>query len=170
MEIFVLVVCVSVLKLVFCKAIINHPDALKFPSKFLIRYCLIFLKIWLCVYLNCSFNKVTVNLVAMLKWYCIISVCYLVKWRRPKTIRRLAFGIFFWRFSLSLFLSSQCFFLRLCHRPWRNIDERVQLIIECNIVVSSHRRCSVKKGASKNFANFPMKHLCWSLFLIKLQV
>ena len=34
---------------------------------------------------------------------------------------------------------------------------------------SSHRRCSVKKGVLKKFGNFPGKHLCWSLFLIKLQ-
>ena len=33
----------------------------------------------------------------------------------------------------------------------------------------SHRRCSVKKRVLKNFANFIEKHLCWSLFLIKLQ-
>ena len=31
---------------------------------------------------------------------------------------------------------------------------------------SSRRRCSVKKGVLKNCAG---KHLCWSLFLIKLQ-
>ena len=30
-------------------------------------------------------------------------------------------------------------------------------------------RCSVKKDFLKNFANFKGKHLCWSLFLIKLQ-
>ena len=35
---------------------------------------------------------------------------------------------------------------------------------------SSYRRCSVKKGVFKNFANFTGKHLCWSLFLITLQV
>ena len=29
---------------------------------------------------------------------------------------------------------------------------------------SSHRRCSVKKGVLKNFANFTGKHLCWSFF------
>ena len=40
---------------------------------------------------------------------------------------------------------------------------------ECNIFRSSHRRYSVKKGVLKNFANFKGKHLCWSLFLIKLQ-
>ena len=30
------------------------------------------------------------------------------------------------------------------------------------------RRCSVKKVVLKNFADFTGKHLCWSLFLIKL--
>ena len=34
---------------------------------------------------------------------------------------------------------------------------------------SSHRRCSLKKGLLKNFTIFIGKHLCWSLFLIKLQ-
>ena len=31
------------------------------------------------------------------------------------------------------------------------------------------RRCSVKKGVLKNFANFTEKHLCWNLLLLKLQ-
>ena len=31
------------------------------------------------------------------------------------------------------------------------------------------KRCSVKKGVLKKFANLTGKHLCWSLFLIKLQ-
>ena len=30
---------------------------------------------------------------------------------------------------------------------------------------SSHRKCSVRKGVLKNFANFTGKHLCWSHFL-----
>ena len=30
----------------------------------------------------------------------------------------------------------------------------------------SHRRCSIKQGALKNFANFTGNNLCWSLFLI----
>ena len=34
---------------------------------------------------------------------------------------------------------------------------------------SSHRRCSVKKRVLKDIANFTGKHLCWCLFLIKLQ-
>ena len=35
---------------------------------------------------------------------------------------------------------------------------------------SSHRSCSVEKCVLKHFANFPGKHLYWSLFFIALQV
>ena len=34
---------------------------------------------------------------------------------------------------------------------------------------SSQRRWSMRKGVLKNSANFTGKHLCWSLFSIKLQ-
>ena len=34
---------------------------------------------------------------------------------------------------------------------------------------SSHRRCSVKRGVLENFAIFKWKHLCWNLFLMKLE-
>ena len=34
---------------------------------------------------------------------------------------------------------------------------------------STHRRCSIRKGVLRNFAKFTGKHLCQSLFLIKLQ-
>ena len=34
---------------------------------------------------------------------------------------------------------------------------------------SSHPRCSIRKGLLINFAKFTEKHLCQSLFLIKLQ-
>ena len=33
---------------------------------------------------------------------------------------------------------------------------------------SSHLRCYIKKAVLKNFAIFTWKHVCWSLFLIKL--
>ena len=32
------------------------------------------------------------------------------------------------------------------------------------ILRSSHQRCSLKKGALKNFSMFTGKHLCWSPF------
>ena len=38
-----------------------------------------------------------------------------------------------------------------------------------SVARNSHQRCSVKKSVLKNLANFTEKHLCWSLFLIKLQ-
>ena len=34
---------------------------------------------------------------------------------------------------------------------------------------SSYRRCSITKSVLRNFATFTGKHLCWSIFLIKLQ-
>ena len=36
------------------------------------------------------------------------------------------------------------------------------------LIRSSHRRCSIKKYALKNFAKFTGKHLCQSLFFNKL--
>ena len=36
-------------------------------------------------------------------------------------------------------------------------------------VVTAKLEVFCTKGALKNFANFSGKHLCWSLFLIKLQ-
>ena len=39
----------------------------------------------------------------------------------------------------------------------------------CENLKKQPPRCSVKKGVPNNFANFTGKHLCWILFLIKLQ-
>ena len=36
-------------------------------------------------------------------------------------------------------------------------------------VINSHGRCPVKKGVPKHLANFTVKHLCKSLFFIKMQ-
>ena len=38
----------------------------------------------------------------------------------------------------------------------------------CSKFISSHRRCSLKTGALKNFAKFTGKHLCQSLFFNKV--
>ena len=35
---------------------------------------------------------------------------------------------------------------------------------------TSHRRCSIKRSLGKSFAIFTGKHLCWSLFSIKLRL
>ena len=43
------------------------------------------------------------------------------------------------------------------------------LWVKFPIYRSSHRRCSVRKGVGRTFAKFTGKHLCRSLFLIKLQ-
>ena len=40
---------------------------------------------------------------------------------------------------------------------------------ECNLYRSSRSQMFFKIGVLKNFAIFAEKHLCWSLFLIKLQ-
>ena len=51
--------------------------------------------------------------------------------------------------------------------PLRHIMNHRDLL---SLFRSSHRKCSVKKSVLKNFTNFTGKHLCWSLFLISLQV
>ena len=51
---------------------------------------------------------------------------------------------------------------------WQDCKIFTNLVLSQTPSRSSHRRCSVKKGVLKNFANFIGKHLCWSLFLIKL--
>ena len=38
-----------------------------------------------------------------------------------------------------------------------------------NIFGFCHRRCSIKKAVFQGFAIFTVKHLCWSLFLMKVQ-
>ena len=38
-----------------------------------------------------------------------------------------------------------------------------------SLTLSSHRKCSIKKGAFKNLRKFTEKHLCRSHFLIKSQ-
>ena len=37
-----------------------------------------------------------------------------------------------------------------------------------NLIHSSHRKCSVRKGVLQNFAKFKGKHLCESLFFNKI--
>ena len=52
----------------------------------------------------------------------------------------------------------------LCNRIQRSIING-----SFNSGRSIQRRCSVRKGVLENFAKFTRKHLCRSLFLIKLQ-
>ena len=50
-----------------------------------------------------------------------------------------------------------------------NICLRIIVNVWYRLFRSSHERCSVKKDVLKNFVNLIGKHLCWSLFLIKLK-
>ena len=45
-----------------------------------------------------------------------------------------------------------------------------EFVVSSSYNRSSHRMCSLKKAALKNFAIFTGQGLCWSLFLIKLQI
>ena len=67
-----------------------------------------------------------------------------------------------------------CKFLIKIKNMWRRkIKEQApQLILLCcsRTVRSSHRSCSIKKAVFNKFRNNHRKHLCWSLFLKKLQV
>ena len=76
-----------------------------------------------------------------------------------------------------------CFFIFIVHKTadnrlfWKSDALRRKRLftqgkvfgVRLIITRSRHRRCSVKRGVLKNFANFTGKHLCWSLFLIMLQ-
>ena len=62
-------------------------------------------------------------------------------------------------------------FLHKCDIGLRWVNKKDRLVAQENILKSNvnehqkqHRRCSVKKGVPKNFANFTRKHLCRSLF------
>ena len=66
-----------------------------------------------------------------------------------------------------------CKFLIKIESTWRHEikEQTLQLaLLYCGRTVrSSHRRCSIKKTVLKNYAILTGKHLCWGLFLIKLQ-
>ena len=53
---------------------------------------------------------------------------------------------------------------------WQDYKIFTKLVLLQTPFRSSRRRWSVKKGALKNLWNFTAKHMCSSLFLIKLQV
>ena len=63
---------------------------------------------------------------------------------------------------------------RITCKKWSNTQLYFAVVLkECRKLAkrakSSYRRCSVKKGALKDFTNFTGEHLSWSFFLIKLQ-
>ena len=68
----------------------------------------------------------------------------------------------------SLLLSQVCTEERRKQRKWMRIWIRKRDSIGAYYSGSSHQRCSVKKGALRNFAKFTGKHLCQSLFFNKV--
>ena len=82
-------------------------------------------------------------------------------------------SLLFWMFPFLLF--------RLLHE-WILVLHRAAMLMKFSytgsaqspkvnhrVFKSSHRRCSIKKAYIKNLEIFAGKHLCWSLFLRKLQ-
>ena len=55
------------------------------------------------------------------------------------------------------------------HFKWYKIHQHYFLQSISNIIRNSHQKCSMKKGVLRNFTKFTGKHLCQSLFLIRLQ-
>ena len=49
------------------------------------------------------------------------------------------------------------------------IEEITKQSLNRLLLLFVYQRCTVEKGVLTNFANSKGKHLCWSLFLIKLQ-
>ena len=78
------------------------------------------------------------------------------------------------RRCMGKFLVGECIFKLFCHcESWRWWQICYACIAENPLnrllLLLILKRWSVKKGALKNFANFTGNHLCWSLFIIKLQ-
>ena len=51
-----------------------------------------------------------------------------------------------------------------CEIAWMMKFQKSDADLFSNLVRSNHKMCSVKKVVLKNFANFPGKHLSWSVF------
>ena len=111
--------------------------------------------------------KKTGNLI-MFRWYFSkYEIC-------SKSFTKVLYG--------NMFLVSENIFKLVCHcASWkwsqiccphvRDIAEKsLNKLLLLFILKSSNRRWSVKRGVLKYFANFTGNHLCWSLFIIKLQV
>ena len=65
----------------------------------------------------------------------------------------------FWAiFSFPFWLKLNLWVLVLC----------VSFFLKFSYFTTSHRRCSIKKGALKNLARFAGKHMCWGLFFNKV--
>ena len=83
--------------------------------------------------------------------------------------------------NIGVFLTVIMKFLRtaILKNIWTAASESFSFNVSLNLSIheqitwwtsrSSHRRCSVRKSALRNFAKFTGKYLCQSPFLIKLQ-
>ena len=60
--------------------------------------------------------------------------------------------------------ASTCSYYILMYKYECQISKQIKCLL-----INSHRKCSLKKGVLKNFTNFTGNHLCWGLYLIKLQ-
>ena len=78
---------------------------------------------------------------------------------------------------LELIKKVTCFIFSSPKKPTFDIkrrctrDKKKRKIVEIDYDLKDRNSCSqmfLKIGVLKNFANFTGKHLCWSLFLIKL--
>ena len=54
-------------------------------------------------------------------------------------------------------------------KPYNQPGSLPEVLTITNTSRSSHRRCCIKETVLRNFVIFTAKHLCWSLFLTKLQ-
>ena len=100
-------------------------------------------------------------------------------------LEKSAFSTYSFGFCLSMFYFFVFLFLCVsvsllfCTMFWIQCLNRLNnlQVIKINVLFkfvftlfrSSHRRWFIKKAVLKNFAIFTWKHLCWSLFLRKLQ-
>ena len=93
----------------------------------------------------------------------------LVQWLLLSTTRQ----IYMWKNVFSNLCNSHFAFFFLSFFIVMNVD--LQIFVKTHVLLyfynetrSSHQRCSVK-ARLENFAIFTRKHLCWSLFLVKLK-
>ena len=123
--------------------------------------------VWLLLWFNPSFrHNVKKNIgktfLKLVKQYFLKHLK--LNKRNDKSFNNRAYSLFF---SMATFLKNLWLIPNIL--KWQDCKIFTTLIPLQTYSRSSRRRCSVKKGALKNLWNFTVKHLCWSLFLIKLQ-
>ena len=89
-------------------------------------------------------------------YFCCIFWIFSVSWNNLQGSQS------FWSYNPLVRISRELVLLNLTHKHEIHKNSKALHFR------SSHRRCSVKKGVLKNFANFTGKHPRCSLFSIKL--